>query len=104
MSYRYKSSRLIIPPPPAPLPSGSVYSNPKFPRADFADAAGNNLSLTFKELRAILVHKTQAIPDVAFDDLRQAFRDTIRITPHTHSDVNIEDIKAAYNPVKPNQP
>lgn len=103
MSYRYKKSWLEIPPPPPPLPSGSVYSNPGYPCAAFADAAGNPLNLTFNELRAILVAKTTPAPNVPHEDLQQAFRDTIRLVPHTHSDVTVDDVAVAFG-TRPSPP
>ena len=104
MSYRYKKSALIIPPAPPPLPSGSIPSNPGYPIADFYNEAGDKLSLTFNDLRAILVHKSKDMPDIPFTELRSAFRDTIRLVPYTHSDVNNADIAAAYNPPPVSQP
>lgn len=104
MSYIKKQTRLVTPPPRAPLPCGSIYANPPYPCTDFVMADGHTLSLTFNDLRAILVHQTKEAPEIAAEDLRQAFRDSIRITPHTHSDVNIRDITIAYNTPSINQP
>ncbi len=99
MTYTYKSARLIIPPPPQPLePTGSVYANPGIPRADFINAAGQEISLSLKDMRAILVTGTAPRPDdIPFPDLRAGFRAALKLMPHTHSDLSNADVTAAYN-------
>ncbi len=97
MSYRYKTARLVYPPARAPLPSGSVYYSAPYACADFENDQGQILSLSFNELRDILVHKINTPPAISTPDLKQAFRETIRITPHTHSNVSAHDIAAAYS-------
>ncbi len=99
MTYKYKSALMVIPPPPPPLePTGSVYANPGLPRADFINAAGHEISLTLKDMRAILVAGTMPHPDnIPFPDLRAGFRAALKLMPHTHSDMTNADVIAAYN-------
>lgn len=99
MTYNYKAARLVLPPPPPPLePTGSVYANPGIPRADFINAAGQEISLSLKDMRAILVMGTSPRPDnIPFPDLRAGFRAALKLMPHTHNDMSNADVMAAYN-------
>ena len=99
MACKFKSAELVFPPAPPPLPSGSIYANPGYPRATFRDESGAEHTMTLSDLRDVLVHKTRDAPkNIPFCELRAAFRIAITLMPHTHSNTTNADVAAANNP------